>query len=46
MQLRDRLQSAIDRHTTEISAILLAYGVPVVTENTGGKRSASPPLTH
>jgi mxaJ protein len=46
MQLRDRLQSAIDRHTAEISAILLAYGVPVVTENTGGERAASPPLTH
>lgn len=49
--LRDRLQAAIDRHATEIAAILSDYGVPTVllpappvtaTENAAG----SPPLTH
>jgi mxaJ protein len=28
--LRDRLQAAIDRHTTEIAAILKDYGIPTV----------------
>lgn len=29
--LRDRLQVAIDRHATEIAAILRDYGIPIVT---------------
>jgi len=39
--LRDRLQAAIDRHPTEIAAILKDYGIPTVPTP-----SDSPLLTH
>jgi hypothetical protein len=47
---RDRLQGAIDRHPTEIAAILRDYGIPTVPppsapQHSAAERAGLPPPT-
>ena len=53
--LRDRLQGAIDRHRSEIAAILSDYGIPTVpltephiqlSANVAAQKAGSPPSAH